>query len=80
MKSIIELAKVAGIISNPWAENDTSWTVFKYELDTFAQLVRAAALEEAAIVALAEPRVWDIKAPDPQQRIAAAIRQLKETK
>ena len=49
-------------------------------LERFAALVRAAALEEAMAVALAEPRVWDQDAPDPQHRIAAAIRQLKESK
>jgi hypothetical protein len=36
------------------------------------------ALEEAAKVAQSEPRVWDLNAPDPQHRIATAIRTLKE--
>lgn len=39
---------------------------------------RRDALEEAAKVAESEPRVWDADAPDPQHRIAAAIRKLKE--
>lgn len=34
-------------------------------------------LERAAQIAESEPRVWDVNAPDPQQRIAAKIRSLK---
>lgn len=40
----------------------------------FAALVAAAEREACAQAALSEPRVWDDGAPDPQHRIAAAIR------
>jgi hypothetical protein len=44
------------------------------ELKAFEALVRADERETCAKLAEAEPRVWDTNAPDPQRRIAAAIR------
>ena len=46
------------------------------QLQAFAEAIRQSALEEAAKLAEAEPRVWNFNAPDPQKRIATKIRQL----
>ena len=42
----------------------------------FARAVARAALEQAKQLALAEPRVFEPEAPDPQHRIAAKIQKL----
>lgn len=45
----------------------------------FGELVEQATLERAAQIAESEPKVWDIDAPSPQQRIALKIRAIKDS-
>jgi hypothetical protein len=74
--NIIKLLKQAG--NGKVRSPGDCHMLYPDELKRFARLVRQQALEEAEVVALAEPRVWAQDAPDPQHRIAAAIRQLKD--
>jgi hypothetical protein len=66
MKSIIELAREAGI------DVDTAWGVADTALERFAALVRAQALEEVAdMVGACDPRATP-------KGIAAALRAMKD--
>lgn len=73
-KDVIELAREAGLVPDSPFVGVREWQ--STALTKFATLVAARERERCALVALNEPRVWDLDAPDPQHRIAAAIRAL----
>jgi hypothetical protein len=44
-----------------------------------ARSLVSQAYEEAALIAEREPRVWNVSAPSPQERVACTIRALKDS-
>ena len=71
IEEILALARECKL-DKPVPFDDTS--KFAGKLLEFAKLVAAAEREACAEIAEQMPRVWDERAPDPQHRIAAAIR------
>lgn len=70
-EQIIEMAKQTGV----WQEHIKAWTCTNKEIQAFAQLVRNAALEEAAKVC--EVNHHTIKRSPDSFECAAGIRSLK---
>ena len=84
---IIKLAREAGIDrERPYlpVEYREPWnSCTDVELERFAHLIRAAALEEAAVCAWSQGMDLHLRVHDSREvgsKCAAAIRQLKETK
>mgnify|MGYP001563698368 CR=1 FL=1 len=86
MDELIEqMARAMHLSAHPTADPDDTIMMLKGEVprwkiyEHMARAMLPLAFEAAAKIAEAEPRVWDTNAPDPQHRIASAIRsQAKE--
>lgn len=58
-KSVIELAKQSGF----WQEHINTWMCHTSDIEVFAQAIRNAVLEEAAMICESEYDNWDNERP-----------------
>ena len=75
-EELLRMASDAGLSYLDGASKNEYGHWIDDEIEAFANAI----LERAATVAESEPKVWDLDAPSPQDRIATKIRVLKNLK